>query len=127
MKQKLLIIGDSAPSKNSETSSFDKIITHPALGKVDAKIANYATITDGEIPYIEGHFHILLLFPYSYWSQHIERDGEGVLYGDMHYGAFFENYMNRIHDIIEAKYKNFMYVNSPFHKPHKSSNQISFF
>jgi len=113
MKQKLLIIGDSKPSKNSETSSFDNLIAHPLMHKVDAKFVNYSTITDGEIPYIDGHFYVLLLFPYSYWSQHIERESDGVLYGDEHYGMMFENYMDKIDDIIKAKYKNFTYVNSP--------------
>lgn len=113
MKQKLLIIGDSAPSKNSETSSFDKIVIHPALHKIETKIANYSTVTDGEMPYIKGHFYILLLFPYSYWFQHIERDVEGTMYGDSHYGMLFENYMDKINDIIKARYKNFTYVNSP--------------
>ena len=112
-KQKLLIIGDSAPSKNSETSSFDKFVTHPDLRKIDTKIMNYSTVTDGEMPYIKGHFYILLLFPYSYWFQHIERDAEGVMYGDSHYGTLFENYMDKIDDIIKAKYKNFTYINSP--------------
>ena len=112
-KQNLLIVGDSAPSKNSETSSFDKIAIHPALHKIETKIANYATVTDGEMPYIKGHFYILLLFPYSYWFQHIERDAEGTLYGDGHYGMLFENYMDKIDDIIKEKYKSFTYVNSP--------------
>ena len=113
MKQKLLIIGDSAPSKNSETSSFDKIIMHSALRKIDTKIANYSAITDGEIPYIDGHCHILLLFPYSYWSQHIEKDEDGVLYGDERYGMLFDSYLDRVDNIIKAKYGSFKYINPP--------------
>ena len=113
MKQKLLIIVDSAPSKNSETSSFDKIVTHPALRKIDAKITNYSTVTDGEMPYIKGHCHILLLFPYSHWSQHIERDEDGILYGDERYGMLFDSYMDRVDDIIKTKYGNFTYINPP--------------
>ncbi len=114
MKNTLLIIGDSNTDKKNETSSYDKLINHPDLHKLNIKAVNYTTLLDESLPYVKGKLYIMLLFPYNYWAQHIEIEAEGTLYGDLRYGEAFNNLFDRVDRIIVGHYgRRFKYVNPP--------------
>ncbi|MFH1641889.1 MAG: YheC/YheD family protein [Nanoarchaeota archaeon] len=106
----ILIIGD-----DSDWESYLKFKkTRKFFKKIRFVTTNYKSVLQNKLPKIDSRkVLIMLFFPLDYWNNVIETNFvKGRVYGDKKCAVMFYDYLDKVENILDKKYKNISYVNS---------------